>query len=282
MASTLYLVSTPIGNLEDITLRALRILKEVNLIACEDTRVTQKLLNHFEIKTPTTAFHAHSQDSKRITLLDKLEDGEDIALVSDAGTPIVSDPGSLLVQDAVARQINVVPIPGPSSVLAALVGSAMPSANWAFLGFLPRNKKAQTEILFQFKQVDLTLILFESPHRTEATLRLCAEVLGQREVCVAREITKKFETFYRGTFDEVLKKLPKPIKGEVVILLGPGQNQDVNIEATEEQMLLAAKELLQTGASSSDTAKALSQIYQIKRKEAYQIVLNVKSKESQS
>ena len=280
MSNTLYLVSTPIGNLEDITLRALRVLKEVNLIACEDTRVTQKLLNHFEIKTPTTAFHAHSPSSKRKNLLDRIQQGEDIALVSDAGTPIVSDPGSSLVQDAVLLDIQVVPIPGPSSVLAALVSSALPSVSWTFLGFLPRNKKAQTEALKKVKSLESTLVLFESPHRTESTIRLCTEVLGPRQVCVAREVTKKFETFYRGTFEEVLKALPQPLKGEVVILIAPNERRDEPEKATEQQMLLSAKELLDSGASSTDVAKAMSHLYGLKRKAAYQLVLKAKSKDS--
>jgi len=249
------------------------------LIACEDTRVTQKLLNHFEIKTPTTAFHAHSSASKRKNLLDRIQQGEDIALVSDAGTPIVSDPGSLLVQEAVVLDIQVVPIPGPSSVLAALVTSALPTANWTFLGFLPRNKKAQTEALSRVESLDSTLVLFESPHRTDSTLRICTEVLGPRQVCVAREITKKFETFYRGTFEEVLQALPKPLKGEVVILIAPNERRDELENATEQQMLLSAKQLLESGSSSTEVAKAMNHLYGLKRKEAYQLVLKAKSED---
>ena len=252
----------------------------MDLIACEDTRVTQKLLNHFEIKTPTTAFHAHSQANKRSFLLDKLEQGEDIALVSDAGTPIVSDPGSMLVQDAIVRDISVVPIPGPSSVLAALVSAALPAVSWTFLGFLPRNKKAQAETLMRLKQLDSTLVLFESPHRTESTLRHCSEILGPRKICVARELTKKFETFYRGTFDEVIELLPNPVKGEVVILIAPDEAGNDVLEASEEQMITATKELLASGSSSTDAAKAVSHLYGLKRKEAYNLVLKAKSETS--
>lgn len=216
----LYIVSTPIGNLEDITLRALRILKEVDLIAAEDTRHTGILLKHFDITTPQTSFHAHSNTSKLDKILETLHAGQTVALVSDAGTPGISDPGYLLIRRAVEEGITVVPIPGASAVLAALVSSGLPMDKFIYLGFLPI-KKGRKTVLEGLKEEERTIILYESPHRLQRTLRdLVNAGLGDFQLVLAREITKLHETLYRGTVAELNNQLKnQTLKGEMVLVL---------------------------------------------------------------
>ena len=223
MSGTLFIVATPIGNLGDISFRAVRVLEDVALVACEDTRVSQKLLNHFDITSKSISFHAHSSEDKQKRLIDRLLAGDDIALVSDAGTPLISDPGNELVRLAQENKIPVVPVPGASAVLTALVGAGLPTHRWMFLGFLPRGAKDQTEVLAPLRSLDCSLVLYESPHRTKDTLSNCEKILGDRQVCVARELTKKFETFERGNFSELLNRLDFPLRGEIVIVIGPGE-----------------------------------------------------------
>src|SRR5215475_9085878 len=193
----LYIVPTPIGNLEDITLRALRVLRESRLIAAEDTRTTRKLLDHYGISTPLTSYHEYNKLSKLDAIFDALVEG-DVALVSDAGTPGISDPGHELIREALARQVNVVPLPGPSAIITALIASGMPTDSYIYLGFLPRKSKALRDLLESLLAERRTLVAYESPNRLLETLTTIAEVMGNRQVAVARELTKLFEEVRRG------------------------------------------------------------------------------------
>lgn len=217
----LYIVSTPIGNLEDITLRALRILQEVDFICAEDTRTSGKLLKHFEISTPQTSFHAHSTDKKREAIIRRLRDGESAALISDAGTPGISDPGWTLIRDCVEQGIPVTPVPGASAVLTALVGSGLPMDKFIYLGFLPLKKGRQT-LFQQLADEQRTIVFYESPRRIIKTLSQLADVLHPgTQVVIARELTKIHEEFLRGKLQEVLKELQSRnvIKGEIVVIV---------------------------------------------------------------
>ncbi|MFA6254428.1 MAG: 16S rRNA (cytidine(1402)-2'-O)-methyltransferase [Patescibacteria group bacterium] len=217
--STLYVVATPIGNLEDITLRAMRVLKEVDLIACEDTRLTKRLLDHYQITTPTISYHQHSQVGKIDFLISKLKEGKNLALVSDAGTPGISDPGGLLVQAANREGIKVETIPGPSAVVAALSVSGLPTDRFLFLGFLP-HKKGRETLVKEIVESKYTIVFYESVHRIIKALEQLQAANLNREVVVCRELTKKFETVYRGKVNEVLEKLkPEAVKGEFVVIV---------------------------------------------------------------
>ena len=217
----LFVVGTPIGNLEDITLRAIRTLKEVDLIACEDTRRTQALLNHYQIRTPTISYHEHNEMTRAPELVIKLEEGNNIALVSDAGMPVVSDPGFRLVHLAVRHNIAVAPIPGASAFVAALAASGMPVDKFRFLGFLPSKKTARRKALEELKTATKTLVFYEAPHRVLEMLRDLGDILGDRDVVLAREVTKVHEEFLRGTVSELLKRAKsKTMRGEITLLVG--------------------------------------------------------------
>ncbi len=219
---SLYLIATPIGNLEDITLRALRILKEVDLIAAEDTRHSGILLKHFEISKPLTSYHSHSNDRKVQQIVAELQAGKNVALISDAGTPGISDPAWTLVQAALSAGIEIIPVPGPAAFLTALMGSGLPMNQFVYLGFVPAKKGRQT--LFEsIKNEDRTVALYESPHRIQKTLELMLGVLGpDRPIVLARELTKLHETFFRGTLQELLdSKEANKLRGELVLLVGP-------------------------------------------------------------
>ena len=217
----LYLVSTPIGNLEDITLRALRILKEVDLIAAEDTRKTRGLLSHYEIKTPLTSYFEGNQHAKAEKLVVHLKAGESIALVSDAGTPIISDPGYPLLQECIAASIPIVPIPGASAILAAAAISGLPLHNFTFHGFLSPKSGKRKRQLSLLAEEERTLILFESPHRLCRFLEDAMDVMGERDIVITRELTKKFEEIFRGNISQALEKFrnTQP-RGEFTIVIG--------------------------------------------------------------
>lgn len=220
MKGILSIVATPIGNLEDITLRAVRILKEADLIACEDTRHTRKLLNHLGIETPTTSYFEHNKFAKGDVLIRYLEEGKKIALVSDAGTPGISDPGYNLVAAAVERGITVVPIPGASAAVAALCASGLPTDRFFFVGFLPQKDGKKRKLLQGLVEQAGTLIFYESPYRVKKTLAILREVLGNRRCVLAHELTKVYEGFFRGTIDELLARESELIdKGEWIILV---------------------------------------------------------------
>lgn len=230
MSGTLYLVATPIGNLEDITFRAIRILKEVDLIAAEDTRQTLKLLNYYEINKPLISYHRHNEEVKQEVLIQKLKEGQNIALVSDAGTPVISDPGEVIVKEALKENIKVIPIPGACALINALIASGLDTKEFSFYGFLSLNKKLRKEKLQEIRKENKTIILYEAPHKLTSTLKDLSEILEDRKIVVARELTKIHEEFLSGTASEILENYKEP-KGEHIILI-EGSNIK---EETEEQ-----------------------------------------------
>jgi 16S rRNA (cytidine1402-2'-O)-methyltransferase len=231
MQGTLYIVATPIGNLEDITLRALRVLREVDLIACEDTRQTRKLLARHEIKTPTISYHEHNEQQRSRELINKLKDGTSIALVSDAGTPTVSDPGLILIQRAIAEGIPVVPLPGPSAVITALMAAGLPTEAWLFIGFLPAKRAARRKELEKLKGLPYTLIFYEAPHRIQTTVKDLLEILGDRQAVLAREMTKVHEEFQRASLSKFQQWLEeRPIKGELVLMVAGASHSEMSVE----------------------------------------------------
>ena len=216
----LYVVSTPIGNMEDITLRALRILKEVGLIAAEDTRRTGLLLKHFSIQTPLTSYFEGNELKKREFILTKLKEGKNVALVSDAGTPGISDPGFRLIQLAIENQLPIVPIPGSSAAITALSVSGLPTDAFFFKGFLPHKSKKKKDLLRELENVRETLIFYESPHRISETLSDILEILGDREIVLTRELTKVYEEIIRGKVSEILKQVgDRTLKGEITLVI---------------------------------------------------------------
>jgi 16S rRNA (cytidine1402-2'-O)-methyltransferase len=220
MKGTLYIVSTPIGNLEDITLRALSILKEVDLIAAEDTRHTSILLKHFGIQKPLTSYFEGNELRKREWIISRLNQGDQVALVSDAGTPGISDPGFRLIQIAIENQIPIVPIPGPSAVIAALSVSGLPTDSFLFKGFLPHKSKKRKDLLKQLAEIKETLIFYESPHRLNETLKDILDILGDREIVLTRELTKIYEEILRGKVSEVQKQTgTRKLKGEITLVV---------------------------------------------------------------
>ena len=217
----LYVVGTPIGNLEDMTLRAIRTLKEVDLIACEDTRRTQKLLNAYKILTRTVSYHEHNEMTRAPELIIQMEEGSRIALVTDAGMPVVSDPGFRLVHLAIRHSIPVIPVPGASAFVAALAASGLPVDKFRFLGFLPSKRGERRKALEELKDATRTLVFYEAPHRLVEMLKDSQEILGEREIVVAREVTKVHEEFLRGAVSSLLDQLKRrPIKGEITVLVG--------------------------------------------------------------
>ncbi len=220
MSGTLYVVATPIGNLEDVTLRALRVLREVSIVAAEDTRRTARLLQHYGIATPTIAFHEHSGPARVRLLIERLVAGESVAVVSDAGTPGVSDPGYELIRAAREHHIPIDPVPGPSAVLAALVASGFPMDHFTFLGFAPSRANARKQWLQELSAMEGLVVFFEAPHRIVAMLADLVDVCGNRPICVAREVTKVHQEFLVGVASEVLDRLAVT-KGEFTIVLGP-------------------------------------------------------------
>ena len=228
----LYLVGTPIGNLEDITLRALRVLKEVDVIACEDTRQTQKLLNHYAITTRTTSYHEHNEITKSAELVKEMQEGANVALVTDAGMPGISDPGYRLISLAIRHRVPVVPIPGASAFLAALVASGLPTDSFRFSGFLPAKRGERQAALEAVRSSPRTQLFYEAPHRIVETLTDVVEVMGEaRHVVVAREVTKLHEEFLRGHAGEVLENLKarEVVKGEITLLIGKAEEDDARV-----------------------------------------------------
>ena len=222
---TLYIVATPIGNLEDITLRAIRILKEVDLIAAEDTRHTLKLLNHLEISKPLISYHRHNEEERKENLIDKLKEGKNIAIVSDAGTPGICDPGEVIIKECIEEGINIVPIPGACAMINALIASGISTKEFTFIGFLPLNKKTRKQKLEEIKNSDKTIILYEAPHKLNTTLKELSSILtNDRQVVLAREITKIHEEYIRGNIEEILNK--DNLKGEMVLIIEGNKNME--------------------------------------------------------
>lgn len=229
MKGKLYLVATPIGNLEDITLRALRILKEVDLIAAEDTRTTLKLLNHFEIKKPLISNHRHNEESREDILMAKLIAGQNIAVVSDAGTPGISDPGEVIAKKAIEEGIEVIPVPGACAAISALIASGLDTKEFSFYGFLPLNKKLRKEKLEELENETKTSIVYEAPHKIKDTLKDLSNIIENRQVVLARELTKIHEEFIRGNIQEILNK-SENLKGEMIVLIeGTKKEKQENI-----------------------------------------------------
>lgn len=270
-AGTLYIVGTPIGNLEDITFRALRVLKLVDLIACEDTRRTQKLLNYYGIRTRTTSYHEHNEMTRAPELIIELEQGSDIALVSDAGMPVISDPGYRLVKLAVRHNVPVVPIPGASAFVAALAASGLPVDKFRFLGFLPSKASQRRKALQEIKTAGKTLVFYEAPHRVSEMLADARKILGDRPVVLAREVTKVHEEFLRGTASEVLETLKKKrVKGEITVLVGAADTPEQETSSPAKPISAEMQELLEgQGLDERAALKAVARARGIPRSEAY-------------
>ena len=268
----LYLVSTPIGNLEDITLRALRVLREADLIACEDTRQTRKLLDHFGIAKPTVSYHEHNEAARARELAEKLAAGANIALVSDAGTPLVSDPGYRLVKAAIEAGVPVVPIPGASAALSALAGSGLPTDSFRFCGFLPAKQGQRRKTLEALRGESCTLIFYEAPHRVMESLTDIETVFGERPVVVARELTKMHEEFLRGTAAAVRAQLSGrvAVKGEITILIGK-QEESVADEAAAEREV---RSLERQGMARMEAVKQVAKALRIPKRELYRRVIS--------
>lgn len=273
MAGTLYVVSTPIGNLEDITLRALRVIKEASLIAAEDTRVTRKLLARYSVSTPLTSYHEHNEREKAPGLVNRLKEGQDIALTTDAGTPGVSDPGYRLIRLAIENSINVVSIPGPSALVSALSVSGLPADSFAFLGFVPHGEAKRRAFFSRLKHLEPeTYVLYESPKRIKETLASVLDVLGDIEAAVAREMTKLHEEVIRGKVSGVLSLIKeRDMKGEITLVLRT--EREVK---DRSGMRGEIERLLNEGLGIKDTARAISMDFDIPSGEAYREVLKVK------
>jgi len=270
LTGTLFVCATPIGNLKDITLRALEVLRAVPLIAAEDTRHTLKLLNHFEIKTSLTSYHQHNEQGKSSELLVHLKEGKDLALVSDAGLPGISDPGEILVRKAIAAGIPVEVIPGPSAFTTGLVISGLPTNPLYFAGFLPSSGKARRDSLRRIKGIEATHAFYEAPHRLEKFLADVAEVYGEVEVVVARELTKLHQELIRGKVTEVLAQLAKiPARGEIVVYVMPPKQETppVPTDWTAE-----VAKLVGDGLTKKEAIKALAEKYKVPKREVYNYV----------
>jgi 16S rRNA (cytidine1402-2'-O)-methyltransferase len=277
---SLYLVGTPIGNLEDITLRALRVLKEVDLIACEDTRHTATLLNHYGIDKPTISYHEHNELTRAAELIVHLERGDNIAVVSDAGMPGVSDPGYRLVALAVRHHIRVVPLPGASAFLCALVASGLPTDSFRFTGFLPAKAGARRTALEAIRNSPRTQVLYEAPHRIVETLRDLVEVVGpERHVVIAREVTKLHEEFIRGRADEVLGELERrgEIKGEITLLIGKA-DEGAHPAVTPKNIAQRVRELVRDEKVEEKAAlKQAAKEFGLSKSEAYRELQRTKA-----
>ncbi len=271
---TLYLVATPIGNLEDISLRAVRILRESVLIAAEDTRHTGKLLKHFEIEAKMTSYFEHNKLNKIDLILSKLEDG-DVAVVSDAGSPAINDPGYELVVAALASGFDVRPVPGPSAPIAALTVSGLPTDSFLYLGYLPHKATERRKSLHQVENLTYTLIFLESPYRIVDALEDILSELGDRQICVAREMTKMFEEYWRGSVSGALEYFKsQPARGEFTLVVGGAEK--TSGEWSEEQMVAAIKSGLEAGESPSHLSKRLAEESGWNKREVYRLIQEIK------
>jgi 16S rRNA (cytidine1402-2'-O)-methyltransferase len=275
----LYLVGTPIGNLEDITLRALRTLKEADQIACEDTRHTQKLLTHYDIHKPLASYHEHNESTRAPELVAALEQGAKIALVSDAGMPLVSDPGHRLVTLCLEHHIPVVPVPGPSALLASLSASGLPCEEFLFVGFLPARSGERRRALERLRIEDRTIIVYEAPHRLAECVADAREVLGNRNACIAREVTKLHEEFRRGRLSELYASFKeRPARGEITLLIGPEAPADARTQANSTQSLADRVEELvrQAKLDRKEALKLAAKERGLTRRAAYDEIVSEK------
>lgn len=271
MVGVLYIVATPIGNLEDISLRAIRVLKEVDLIAAEDTRHTQILLNHHDIRTPMTSYHEHNERAKAPQIVERLKRGESIALVSDAGTPAISDPGYRLIVETIRAGIRVIPVPGASALTAVLSASGLPTDRFVFEGFLPAKKRERRERLQALRGELRTLVFYEAPHRLTESLHDMHEILGDREVVLAREVSKVHEEFVRGRLSEVIREMSKrEVVGEVTLVITGSSGESglsQNLLRSEISKLKAA------GFRVKEIAELLGEKFGIAKREIYRMAL---------
>lgn len=278
---TLFLVSTPIGNLEDITHRAIRVLGEVNLIACEDTRHTRKLLNHYNINTRTISYHEHNERERAAELMKLLSDGSNVAIVTDAGTPGISDPGFRLARLAIEGGVTVVPVPGPSALVAALVATGLPADEFFFGGFLPSRSGARRTKLKELEAIPATLIFYEAPHRIAATLKDALEILGEREAVVARELTKMHEEIARGRLSDLAERFSNDkARGEIVLIIG---SELIATNAEKEVSLPSIGSLVSTleneGMDHRAALKKAARALGLTRAEAYRRLVAERSQE---
>jgi len=282
MAGTLYIVATPIGNLEDITARALRVLREVDLVACEDTRRTRVLLNHFSIKTKTISYHEHNEHERAGQLCTLIEGGKSVALVSDAGTPLISDPGFRIVTAAIARGLPVISVPGSAAFVAALAVSGLPTDQFFFAGFLPARTQARQAKLNQLRELAATLVFYEAPHRLVATLKDARGVFGDRRAVVARELTKMYEEVARGSLNELLELFSSKMRqrGEMVLMIaGKGLGNEIAPDAPSGESLAARVRALELeGLDAKEALKKAAREFGLKRAEAYRIVVAEKNR----
>lgn len=278
MAGKLYLCATPIGNLEDITFRVLRTLKEVDLIAAEDTRNSIKLLNHFEIKTPMTSYHEYNKIEKAYKLVEKLQEGKNIALITDAGTPGISDPGEELVRICYENGIEVTSLPGPAACITALTMSGLPTRRFAFEAFLPRDKKERARVLEELAQESRTMIVYEAPHHLLKTLKELYEVLGNRELTVCKELTKRYENATKTTFEDVIRFYEdNEPKGEYVLVISGKTFETKEQEAREAWESLSVEEHMahyeDSGMERKEAMKQVAKDRGISKRDVYQVLL---------
>ena len=277
MSGKLYICPTPIGNLEDMTYRTIRILNEVDLIAAEDTRHSIKLLNHFEISKPLTSYHEHNKDSKGGYLINKLLEGENIALISDAGMPGISDPGEDIIKQAIEHNIDIEVLPGATASITALVGSGLETAKFAFEGFLDRDKKVRRNQLEELKEERRTIIFYESPHRLKDTLKDMLKVLGNRRIAVNREITKKYQEIIREDIETVINIFnEKEVKGEFVLIVegfkGEKTVQNSYEDLTEREYVIT---LMENGMDKKDAIKTVCKDRKLKKDVVYKQLLDL-------
>ena len=275
MAGILYVVATPIGNLEDISLRALRILKEVDLIAAEDTRHTRNLLSHYDIRTALTSYHEHNEKTQAEKLVEKLRRGEDIALVCDAGTPVISDPGYRLVVEALSAGLRVIPLPGPSAVATVLSASGLPTDRFIFEGFLPAKKQERETRLQSLRAESRTMVFYEAPHRLQESLAAMRRILGDRDIVVAREVSKIHEEFLRGTLNEVIAELAeRDVKGEITVVVHGSSGES---PVSEEELKAEIRRLAAGGVGVKQISELLGTQYRLAKREVYQLALQLKT-----
>lgn len=268
----LYLVATPIGNLEDITLRAVRILKEVDLIAAEDTRHTIKLLNHLDISKPQISYHRHNEESKSQKLIEELLNGKNVALVSDAGTPGICDPGEEIVKQCIKKEIQIVPIPGACAMINAIIASGLDTSEFTFIGFLPLNKKNRKEKLEEVKNCNKTMILYEAPHKLKNTLKDLKENIGNRKIVLARELTKIHEEFIRKDIEDLIDEVEN-IKGEIILIIEKNnevKENELNILAIEEHYEYYNNQ----GFGKKEIIKKIAKDRKLNKNDVYQKFIN--------
>ncbi len=276
---TLYLCATPIGNLEDMTYRAVRVLGEVPLIAAEDTRRTRQLLTHFGLSTRLVSYHEHNKEEKGPRLIAWLEEGNDLACVSDAGLPGIADPGTRLAADAVAAGIRVVPLPGANAALSALIASGLDTERFSFVGFLPRTKEKRRERLSEISGREDTLIFYEAPHRLAETMKAILDALGDRPAAIARELTKKFEEFRRGRLSELLAWCGEtPPRGEFVLVVGGAEEKTEAVPAAPEDAVELARTLAARGMAKKEAIREAARRTGLSRRDVYQAVLAAEGK----